>query len=116
MHPQILTLIAMSQREIIEKVASYIAGTAATTEEEFYELQSLLSNGEIKSISHQQPILAAKDATSKISSEYTSDQIASFFSTELSQLRDDPEFTGSLSQVDYLKEIIAADKMLNSHH
>ena len=106
----------MAQREIIEKVASYIAGNSATTEEEFYELQSLLSDGEVKSVSYQEPTQAIKENPKKLSSEYDSDQIASFFSTELNQLRDDPEFTGSSSQVDYLKEIIAADKMLNSHH
>jgi hypothetical protein len=107
----------MAQREIIEKVASYIAGSSATTEEDFYELQSLLSDGAVKSVSRNEPIQGAtKDTPKKLSSEYDSDQIASFFSTELSQLRDDPEFTGSSSQVDYLKEIIAADKMLKSHH
>ena len=107
----------MAQREIIEKVASYIAGNAATTEEEFYELQSLLSDGDVKGIPHHEPGQGAiKDTPKKLSSEYDSDQIASFFSTELNQLRDDPEFTGSSSQVDYLKEIIAADKMLKTHH
>jgi YbbR domain-containing protein len=92
----------MAQREIIEKVASYIAGSSATTEEDFYELQSLLSDGAVKSVSRNEPIQGAtKDTPKKLSSEYDSDQIASFFSTELSQCsRQNVEITSLIEMME----------------
>ena len=43
------------------------------------------------------------------SSLYPSSRIAQVFATELKQLRDDPEFSGTTSQISYLKDIVAAD-------
>ena len=102
----------MSQREIIEKVAAYSSSSASTTEEDFYKLQSLISNGEIAAIPKAAAVEVKEDFPRRLHSEYDSNQIAGLFSDELKQLRDDPEFTGSSSQVDYLKEILAADKIL----
>jgi hypothetical protein len=82
----------MSQREIIEKIAAYSSVSSTRTEEDFYKLQSLLSNGDIKAIIRTTPA-EEKDITS-------------------SKLRDDPEFTGTSSQVEYLKDILSADKLV----
>jgi hypothetical protein len=35
------------------------------------------------------------------------------FSTELEELRNDPEFSGSSIQVEHLKEILAGDKLIS---
>ena len=105
----------MAQREIIESIATYSAGTAPPTEEEFYKLQSLLSNHEIRPPLPRQVNEVKETPSMKLSSEYDSIQIASLFSNELKQLRDDPEFTGTNSQVDYLKEILGADKLLSKN-
>ena len=102
----------MSQREIIEMVASYSSGSATTTEEDFYKLQSLLSNGDITAVSTSHPSEVKEVPTIKPTSEYDSNQIAGMFSDELKQLRDDPEFSGTSSQVEYLKELLSADKLL----
>lgn len=105
----------MSQREIIEMVAAYSSGSAATTEEDFYKLQSLLSNGEISAVSTTHSTELKEVVPVKSTTEYDSNQIAGMFSEELKQLRDDPEFTGTASQVAYLKEILAADKLLTKN-
>lgn len=102
----------MSQREIIEKIAAYSSVNSTRTEEDFYKLQSLLSNGDIKAIIRTSPAEVKDVTTSRITTDYDSSQIASLFSEELRQLRDDPEFTGTSSQVEYLKDILSADKLI----
>lgn len=103
----------MSQREIIENIASYSTGNAPATEEEFYRLQSLLSAEKICKPTRAEVTEVKETPSMKLSSDYDSNQIASLFSDELKQLRDDPEFTGTSSQVDYLKELLAADKLVS---
>jgi hypothetical protein len=102
----------MSQREIIEKIAAYSSVSSTRTEEDFYKLQSLLSNGDIKAIIRTTPAEEKDITSSKLTTDYDSNQIASLFSEELRQLRDDPEFTGTSSQVEYLKDILSADKLV----
>lgn len=105
----------MAQREIIEKIAAYSSGNSATTIEDFYELQSLLSYGDIKTNKLVAPIAkeeVTKTVTMKQASESDSNRIAGLFSNELRHLRDDPGFTGKSGQVEYLKEILAADKLI----
>ena len=104
----------MAQREIIEKIAAYSSGNSATTIEDFYELQSLLSHGDIRT-RKVVPITIeeeTKTVSMKQSSEFDSNRIAGLFSNELRHLRDDPGFTGKSGQVEYLKEILAADKLI----
>lgn len=99
----------MSQREIIEKIATFSSGGDA---DDFYKLQNLLSNSEIRTI----PLCKPEEIKEKITKnkiEYDSNQIATLFSKELQQLRDDPGFTFSSNQVDYLKEILANDKVVS---
>jgi hypothetical protein len=107
-----IEVILMSRREIIEKIAAYSSVNSTRTEEDFYELQSLLSHGDIKAIKRTPPAEVKDTTSSKLTTEYDSYQIASLFSEELKQLRDDPEFTGTSSQVDYLKDILSADKLV----
>ena len=102
----------MSQREIIEKIAAYSSVNSTRTEEDFYKLQSLLSNGDVKAIVRTPPTEAKDIASSKQTADYDSNQIASLFSEELRQLREDPEFTGTSGQVEYLKDILSADKLV----
>jgi hypothetical protein len=100
----------MSQREIIEKIA-YFSSSGGDTDD-FYKLQNYLSNSEIRTI----PLCKPEEAKEKVvrnKIEYDSNQIATLFSKELQQLRDDPLFTGSVNQVDYLKEILANDKAVS---
>jgi hypothetical protein len=102
----------MSQREIIEKIAEYSSVNSTRTEEDFYKLQSLLSNGDVKAIIRTPPAEEKDTTSSKLTTDYDSNRIASLFSEELRQLRDDPEFTGTSSQVEYLKDILSADKLV----
>ena len=103
----------MSQREIIESIASYSSGNAPATEEEFYRLQSLLTAEKICKPTRAEVTIGKETPPIKLSSDYDSNRIASLFSNELKQLRDDPEFTGTSGQVDYLKELLAADKLVS---
>lgn len=98
------------QRETIEKIAAFSSSGGDT--DDFYKLQNYLSNSEIRTI----PISKPEEATENVvknNIEYDSNKIATLFSKELQQLRDDPLFTGSVSQVDYLKEILANDKVVS---
>lgn len=106
------SVVQMSQREIIEKIAAYSSVNSTRTEEDFYKLQSLLSNGDVKAIVRTPPTEAKDIASSKQTADYDSNQIASLFSEELRQLREDPEFTGTSGQVEYLKDILSADKLV----
>jgi surfactin synthase thioesterase subunit len=98
------------QRKIIEKIAAFSSSGGDT--DDFYKLQNYLSNSEIRTIPICKPE-EAKENVMKNKIEYDSNKIATLFSKELQQLRDDPLFTGSVNQVDYLKEILANDKVVS---
>lgn len=88
----------------------------ATSKESFYELLDKV-NGTTTAAElpvQQVPLLVPATTTGKkgrtlASSLYPPSRIAQVFATELKQLRDDPEFLGTTTQIAYLKDIVAAD-------
>jgi hypothetical protein len=104
----------MAQRELIEKIAVFSSGNSLSTEENFYKLQNLLADCEVSTIPRCNHKKETKDQTViKAKTEYDSNQIAGLFSNELEELRNDPEFSGISIQVEYLKEILAGDKLIS---
>jgi hypothetical protein len=92
----------------------------ATSKESFYELLDKVHGGNTATTAADAPpdalLVPAVTTTTTgkkgrvgASSLYPSSRIAQVFAAELKQLRDDPEFSGTTSQISYLKDIVAAD-------
>jgi hypothetical protein len=97
----------MSKRDVLGRISAYGSKGGA---KEFYDMQELLFPGSVKA-----PLVSRAsnraDAMKPLVSSTGADptEIATMFAIELQALRDDPAFTGSDCQIDYLKDIISTD-------
>jgi hypothetical protein len=98
----------MSRKCVLDSITAF---SSKGTSKEFYELQKLLFQDQSTTETSLQSKSFQKSA--EIGDRKVSDDIALMFSAELQNLRDDPAFTGTMGQIQYLKELIDLDAHMN---